>query len=214
MRLRVSPRAMTGTNLRNRASVKRRSVLAGSAQNVKLKKGSRLSALNATNTVSNKLERANYQKMGKAADGLADRLSWLSQKAAEGGKSIGDKAKELVDYYNDTMKNLRQSSGILNQYYHQSLKEIALSNRGELEEIGIAVAADGALSLNRDKLESADTEKLKKVFGAESDFVKRGSVVAGRVADNAKANAQSLFNQYNAAGGLANSYLSRYNFRG
>lgn len=213
MRIRVSPRATGNTRLRTRSSVKRGNALLSSIQN-KTAKGSRLSGLNVTNTVTNKIARSNYQKLEKAATGLTDRLSYLSQKAAGGGKTISTGAKEMVDYYNDTIKNLRQTSGVLNQYYYQTLKETASSNRNELEEIGISVGTDGSLTLNKEKLEAADEEKLKKVFGAESDFAKRIGAVASRVADNAKVNAQSLSSQYTAAGGLANSYLSRYNFRG
>lgn len=214
MRIRVSPRATANARPRSKTSVKRASILANSAQRIKTGKGSMLSALSANNTVSSKLARSNYQKLEKSATGLTERLSYLSRKVAEGGKDISTGAKELVDYYNDILENLKENSSVLNQFYYQSLRETVAGNKKELEEVGISVSANGSLSLNKDKLAAADADKLKKVFGADSDFVKRTSVVAERVADNAKTNAQSYSNQYNAAGGLENSYLSRYNFKG
>ena len=105
-------------------------------------------------------------------------------------------------------------SGVLNDYYRQALKETVTGSKEELEEIGITVGTDGSLSLNKGKLAEADEEKVKKLLGASSDFVKRINAVASRVSDNAKANMESASSRYNASGGLSNSYFSRYNFRG
>ena len=116
--------------------------------------------------------------------------------------------------FNDTLDYLKQSSGILNDYYRQSMKEIATTNKSALEEVGITVRTDGTLSLDKDKLAGADEEKIKKALGASSDFAKRMEAVASRAADNAKASAQSVASQYTSSGALANSYLSKYNFRG
>ena len=109
---------------------------------------------------------------------------------------------------------MKKTSGILNNYYHQTMREIATTNKSALAEIGITVRTDGTLSVNKEKLAEADQEKIKKVLGGESDFAKRMDAVASRVADNAAAGAASAASQYNSSGYLANSYLSRYNFRG
>ena len=120
----------------------------------------------------------------------------------------------MVSDFNSTLKYLRQNSGVLNEYYRQSLKETAATNKKELEEIGISVSNDGSLTLNQEKLAEADEDKVRKMLGTDSDFIKRINAVASRAADNARANAESVSSQYNAAGGLASSYLSKYNFRG
>ena len=68
--------------------------------------------------------------------------------------------------------------------------------------------------LDKEKLKAADAEKVKKLLGSEGDFLKRVSLVASRVSDNAAANRQSLSNSYNARGNIMNSYLSKYNKKG
>ena len=116
--------------------------------------------------------------------------------------------------FNDTLKCLKKSSGVLNDFYRQSMKESVMGQKKELEEIGITVGTDGSLSLNKDKLAEADAEKVKKLLGTSSTFAKRVNAVASRAADNARANAESASSRYTASGGIASSYLSRYNFRG
>lgn len=83
-----------------------------------------------------------------------------------------------------------------------------------MSEIGITVGKDGTLSLDKEKLEAADGETIKKVLGSSGDLAKRIKAIASRVADNAKVNMETVSNQYNSAGGMANSYLSRFNIRG
>ncbi len=68
--------------------------------------------------------------------------------------------------------------------------------------------------LDKEKLEAADGETIKKVLGSSGDLAKRIKAIASRVADNAKVNMETVSNQYNSAGGMANSYLSRFNIRG
>ena len=179
------------------------------------KKGlSGLALLNANSVQSARLARSSYDNLQRSSKSLAEELSLLGEKVDLGGKDITATASNMVGDYNDTMKYLKQISGVLNDYYRQALKETVTGSKEELEEIGITVGTDGSLSLNKGKLAEADEEKVKKLLGASSDFVKRISAVASRVSDNAKANMESASSRYNASGGLSNSYFSRYNFRG
>lgn len=179
------------------------------------KKGlSGLALLNANSVQSARLARSSYDNLQRSSKSLAEELSLLGEKVDLGGKDITATASNMVGDYNDTMKYLKQISGVLNDYYRQALKETVTGSKEELEEIGITVGTDGSLSLNKGKLAEADEEKVKKLLGASSDFVKRINAVASRVSDNAKANMESASSRYNASGGLSNSYFSRYNFRG
>lgn len=179
------------------------------------KKGlSGLALLNANSVQSARLARSSYDNLQRSSKSLAEELSLLGEKVDLGGKDITATASNMVGDYNDTMKYLKQISGVLNDYYRQALKETVTGSKEELEEIGITVGTDGSLSLNKGKLAEADEEKVKKLLGASSDLVKRISAVASRVSDNAKANMESASSRYNASGGLSNSYFSRYNFRG
>lgn len=175
----------------------------------------RMDMMKANTVQSARLERGKYDRLQKSADGLTDSMKLLAEKADAGEKDIAATAADMVEEFNDTMKNLRQTSGVLNDFYRQSLKETVTTNKKELEKIGITVASDGTLSLNREKLGEAPEEMVKEILGSSGDLAKRIQTVASRAADNARTSSQSVYSQYNASGGiLAGSYLSRYNFRG
>ena len=222
MRIRTGVRRTTTQMLNNSrrktmiSSSRRNALLsAASNQNAGLK-NTRMGMMNANSVLSARLLRSNYQKLERSATSLTEQTKLLAEKADAGGDpaKLPGTAANVVKHFNDTLDGLKQSSGILNEYYRQTMKEIAVTNKSVLAEIGIAVKADGSLSLNKDKLAAADQEKVKKVLGADSDFAKRLDAVASRAADNAKAGAASASSKYNSSGNLANSYLSRYNFRG
>ena len=222
MRIRTGIRRTTTQMLNNSrrktmiSSSRRNALLsAASNQNAGLK-NTRMGMMNANSVLSARLLRSNYQKLERSATSLTEQTKLLAEKADAGGDpaKLTGTAANVVKHFNDTLDGLKQSSGILNEYYRQTMKEIAVTNKSVLAEIGIAVKADGSLSLNKDKLAAADQEKVKKVLGADSDFAKRLDAVASRAADNAKAGAASASSKYNSSGNLANSYLSRYNFRG
>lgn len=180
---------------------------------------SRLSALNAGSVQSAKTARIGYEKLQKSADSLVDQMALLAEKADKyTGENLsadpGAYADSMITNFNDTLKYLQQNSGMLNDYYRQSLREIAAGNKTDLSEIGITVGSDGSLSLNKTKFAEADREKIKQILGTAGDFTKRVGAVASRIADNARVNVENAYSQYNSAGGIANSYLSRFNFRG
>lgn len=196
-------------------SASRRSSLLSAARYNSGLQNSRLGMMmNANSVQSARLLRSNYEKLEKSATSLEEQTKLLAEKADVGGKDLTGTAANVVQHYNDTMEGLKKSSGILNDYYRQTMREIAVSNKDKLEEIGIMVRTDGTLSLNKDKLAEADAEKVKAALGASGDFAKRMQAVASRAADNAAASATSAASQYTSSGALANSYLSRYNFRG
>lgn len=181
--------------------------------------GSRMGMLNASNIQSARLTKSNYQKLERSATSLVEQMKLLAERADVDStdskpENLTNTAANVVQHFNDTLDGLKKTSGILNDYYRQAMKEIVTTNKSALAEIGIAVKADGSLSLNKEKLAEADQEKVKKALGGESDFAKRLTTVASRAADNAKAGVASASSQYNSSGYLANSYLSRYNFRG
>lgn len=218
MRIRTGMRRMTTQMLNNgrrRTGLSsRRSPLLKSAQNMGTGTSSRLNMLRASSTQSSRLLRSDYENLRKSASSLGDRAELLAEKADLGGKDMTSTAAGLVEDFNNTLKYLKKTSGVLNDYYRQTMRESALSSKTALGEVGIVVGSDGTLSLDKEILADADPEKVKAALGSSSDFIKRISAVADRAADNARAGAESVFSQYNAAGGLSGSYLSKYNFWG
>lgn len=176
--------------------------------------GARLKTMDAKGVRTARVEGLGYDRLEKAADGLTSAVSALTAKADDGSGDISGAVASMVEKYNETLKNLKSTTGTLNRFYCQSMHEIAQTNQGELAEIGIAVASDGSLSLNKEKLAGADAAKVKGLLGSKGDFAQRAGYLAIRVADNAKANAASTNSRYNFRGSVADSYLSKYNFWG
>jgi len=176
--------------------------------------GARLNAMNAGNSVADKIAKNNAAKLQDSSSQLVKQTELLGEKIEKGSDQISSAAAGMVDQFNETLKNMSRVSGMLNNYYRQSMEDVAAANREGLAEIGILVASDGSLTLNKEKFESADGEKIKKMLGADGDFTKRMSYVASRVADNATASVESASSTYNSRGDIMNSYLSRFNYRG
>ncbi len=176
---------------------------------------SRFSALQK-NSAADRYEKSRYEKMEKAAGKLTQQTAALGEKVDGSGEEIdiATQAAGFVDAFNENLSNLKQSTDILDKYYHQSMKETALGNKNALEEIGITVASNGLLTLDKEKLAGADGEKVKKLLGTQGDFLRRIGYVSSRIADNAAANVESASSQYNSRGDIMNSYLSRFNRRG
>lgn len=182
---------------------------------------SRLSALNAkagkTGSVASaaaaRYTKSGYEKLEKTADSLEKQVGSLGERADRGTLSASD-VESLLSNYNNTLKNLYQCEGSLNNFYRQSLKQAATDNLNALREIGVSYGTDGSLSLNRTTFGKADAEKVKAALGSGSGFMKRLGIVAGRVSDSAAANARTASSRYNSGGDISSSYFSKYNFLG
>lgn len=212
MRLRVTSQ-MLNNNRRRAGMSSRGSSLLNYVNGNGAGGSSRLNAMNTGSARANRLMASSYEKLQKSSVKLTDQAKVLSEKVDAKDEKITDQADKLVDCFNDTLSNLKQASGVLNQYYYQTLRDVSLEKKEALEEIGITVGSGGSLTLNREKFESADREKVEKLLGSEGDFMKRMNYVASRVSDNAKTNAESLSSRYNSRGDISSSYLSRINYR-
>ena len=182
-----------------------------------------LSALNKS-SATDAATKSKYEKLEKAADQLSEAASVfmesgensLFSKAIESGSSqdIYNAVDDFVGKYNSILSALKNTSSTLNDYYSQTLKSAVSDNKEALESIGIAVAKDGSLSVDKDKLKEADIDTLEKVLGNATGLTKKVAYVAGRVSDNAQTNQNSLSSQYSSTGSLYSTLASKYNLFG
>ncbi len=167
-------------------------------------------------------QKDSFEKLEKASDELNKTAGLLTleeknsifEKAEESGNNeeIYDAAEELVENYNNTLKALRDTPNTLNQFYTQGLVELAREHSEALGAIGITVGKNGSLSVDRNKLESADLETLEKTLGKDSDFTKKLAFLSERISDNAGANLESMSSQYSADGSAYSALMNKYNF--
>ena len=182
-----------------------------------------LNALNK-NSTTDAATKSKYEKLEKTADQLSEAASAftatgkdsLFSKARESGdnQDIYNAVENFVGKYNSTISALKNTSSTLNDYYSQMLKSAASDNKEALESIGITIAKDGSLSVNKDKLKEADIDTLENVLGKTVGFTKKAAYVAGRVSDNAHTNQSSLSSQYSSTGSLYSALASKYNLYG
>ena len=183
-------------------------------------------ALGAVNKSSktNAATKIKYEKLEKTADQLSEAASVFMEsgkdslfaKARESGdnKGIYNAVEDFVGKYNDTLSALKNTSGTLNDYYSQMLNSAAVNNKEALESVGISVAKDGKLSVDKDKLKGTDIDTLEKVLGSTTGFTKKAAYAAGRISDNARSNQRSLSSQYSSTGSPYSSLASRYDWFG
>lgn len=185
-----------------------------------------LEALNKKKeTASNKTQKNNYEKLGKEAQELTQSAQALLQ---EGEKSLfeqaetsGDKEKvydsieNLFESYNSTLKELRNTSDTLNDFYRQMLTEASAEVKETLEGVGITFGKDGTACVDMDKVKAAELETLEGLFGTESDFMQRIEFFSTRICDYAKANVESLSSSYDVSGNIYSAISSsRYDLWG
>ena len=188
---------------------------------------------NSNNTLLNALNKSSatdaanktkYEKLEKAADQLSKAASVfmatgddaLFSKARESGdnQDVYNAVEDFVGKYNSTLSALKNTSSTLNDYYSQMLKSAASDNKEALESIGITIAKDGSLSVDKDKLKETDIDTLEKVLGNTKGFTQKAAYVADRVSDNAHTNQSSLSSQYSSTGSLYSALASKYNLYG
>lgn len=182
-----------------------------------------LGALNKSSK-TNTATRIKYEKLEKTADQLSEAASVFMEsgkdsifsKARESGdsKDICNAVEDFVGKYNNTLSALKNASGTLNDYYSQMLNSAAFDKKEALESIGISIAKDGSLSVDRDKLKGADIDTLEKVLGNTTGFTKKAAYAAGRVSDNARTNQRSLSSQYSSGGTPYSALAGKYDWFG
>lgn len=178
--------------------------------------GSNNSLMEALNqkkgTDNNTVRKSKYERLDKEADNLTQSAETLLQegeknlfeqaKASGNNQKVYDGIEKFFEDYNSTLKELRNTSHTMNDFYRQMLIEATAEVKESLAEIGITFAKDGTAKVDREKIKSIDLETLENVFGKESEFVKKVDFLSNRISDYAKANMESFGNAYHADGNL------------
>lgn len=183
--------------------------------------------MNTTSTgATDILRKNNYAKL----EDLSEKLSQSASKLAGSDKdSLYDKAKEsgdttdilsdvnkMVEAYNATMKQLKTTGGIMNEFYQQQLKNIPAGSKESLESIGISQAKDGSLIVDEKVFRNADADTLQKVLGGENGIASKIGFLGEHINKNASENVVSASNRYGSNGAtyMEAFEANKYNFFG
>ena len=178
----------------------------------------------ATQMLKSKVCKTGYEKTDKssenlqnAIDKLAGEKSTLFKDARESKDTskVTAAAQELIDKYNSLIEAMSKTSSSLDEFYKKALKGLPESIKESLEKVGITYNNDGTLEIDSDKLKKADIDSLEKIFGSDSEFMKKLSFVTDRIESNAEANLQSVSSTYSSTADIMSSFnSSKYDFLG
>ena len=177
----------------------------------------------ALNTINNSKAYGSLYKLGiqnnskmldgaMKADNAGRQLSNNKIYSEKNRDYLNDNAKNLVNGYNDIVEGAMSNSDYNLRYRATVMKGIAAGHSNELEEIGIKYnPGSGKLTVDEDKLESADITSMQKVFATNGSF---GQNVRASAAVTQKAASAQIMNQSRLAAlttgygmnGLYNSY--------
>ena len=120
-------------------------------------------------------------------------------------ENLYNNVKEFVDNYNgviDAAEDTNTSSIAknLNNMINQTK-----ANQNMLSKIGIEIGEDNKLTLNKDKLMSADADTVKSMLGSTGSYGYRVSASASMINFNAEYEA-SRANTYTSSGNYSNNY--------
>lgn len=126
------------------------------------------------NTTSDK-----YSKVTKATNSLLDSIENVTREELynqEKGKEF-DKAplfksiSNFVAAYNNQITSLDACGGALNKEFLKEFQNSYLSNKINLNEVGITEEKDGKLIINQDILNKIPIDSIKKVFNENTDYI-------------------------------------------
>lgn len=152
------------------------------------------------------------EELQKSADALQSKELYEEARKKEDAQPVRDAAERLVAQYNTALKSLNKTTSPLNQYYRETLVSTAREEQEALGSIGITQRKDGTLNVDQEKLKTTELDALEKALNGV--LTERLSFLAGRIGDNAKANANSAASQYNATGNQYFAVANKYNFWG
>ena len=153
-------------------------------------------------------------KMKKESDALASSVEALDKAdlwTLKDGKydmdKIADAVKSFVKEYNDTVS---QSSKVTNSDVSKQISNMeSMTNimSKKLTAVGITVGADGKLTVNEDKLKSANEKDLKELFDGKNTYASQ----IQKYANDASKAAVNGASTYSANGTLSSSLQGLFN---
>ncbi len=172
--------------------------------------------------IKSQRKKSDYQALYQSADSLKEASDAfvtgedgqnLYEKAAAAGdwSKMTDAFAKLTERYNDTISKLNKSATGINDLYFSEMKNAAAEQKDTFAEIGAYFDKNGKMSVDMDKLKTADITKMRDVI---EPFAMKLSYLSERISSQTHAQMDSISNHYDASGSLFSGYESRYDFWG
>ncbi len=184
---------------------------------------------------ADKSQKEAYTVVKKTAENIKKRaerlLSWPEKSVDEMTdeekttykKNVTDEVSALIVEYNDMMAGMTDAGSKVNEIYISQMKGYFQNAQKQLAELGITENTSGKLTLDKEKLASADVAKIKEVLGKKGTFIDDIGKRAENVLSNAETNLAVLnksqyagnytYNQYGSDIFDALTSGSKYNYK-
>lgn len=184
----------------------------------KTPKASRSSSVNSTNRRTNSYASSGvktYADLGKQAQTLRDSASILSSqssnnifeysKRTESRDELVKQVKSMVEGYNGSIKDMKNSTSSTDKIYRRMLENAAETYSGDLAKAGITVNKDKTLSFDEKAFKEADINDIEKALGSKAGFTDRMESVSGNIERTATYNSGQSIGRYSAYNSLASA---------
>lgn len=150
--------------------------------------------------------RSHAQKLLNNSD---NSLFAMAEKSGSSQNAVSE-IVNFVDSYNSMLTAMQKEGGALNTVYVNQLTQSFSSGKDAYAAVGITADRNGTLHIDRDTLQKASIEDLKKAFQGTSSICYDASVRSIYVESNAESaiNRSSYYNNY------YNNYYNGYNAYG
>lgn len=138
-------------------------------------------------------------------------------------KNVTEEISSLIAEYNDMMAGMTDAGGKVNEIYISQMKGYFQNAQKQLAELGITENLNGKLTLDKEKLASADVAAIKETLGKKGTFIDDIGKRAENVLSNAETNLAVLnksqyagnytYNQYGSDIFDALTSGSKYNYK-
>ena len=152
---------------------------------------------------------AQYEKVASSASNLNSVISSLSNESLWNEDSsdyskdkVYDTVNNFVSAYNTLITNINTVGSTIENTNKTKLDKLVTDNKEALAAVGITVDDNGKLSVDTDKLKSADMSELKKMLGSESELmkgIKEQSGSVNNIVSEALSIQKSLSGLYNSS---------------
>lgn len=99
-------------------------------------------------------------------------------------KKVVSEATDFINSYNNMLSSIRKLGGTENKNFISQLKKYAEENSELMKNIGVTVLSDGSMTMNKNEMNEASLENLKKVFNGDNSFADKVTNLSEKISKN------------------------------
>ena len=171
-------------------------------QNNNLRYQQKMKEVLGYDTSSSSKVASSASNLNSVISSLSNESLWNEDSSDYSKDKVYDTVNNFVSAYNTLITNINTVGSTIENTYKTKLDKLVTDNKEALAAVGITVDDNGKLSVDTDKLKSADMSELKKMLGSESELmkgIKEQSGSVNNIVSEALSIQKSLSGLYNSS---------------